>query len=369
MSSTLSIFMQPVAVPVALAKEMNINIQIIADKLSISKSTVSRALRNHPDISTATRDRVVQMANELGYEPNLVAQALTTKKTFTIGVIIPHIGHSFYAEALQGMGDVLYDTGYQILIASSNEDSERELLNIKNLLAKKVDGLIISVAASTTSIERFENLVSKKIPLVFFDRKIKGLAASSVSIPYHKIYRQKLEYITAQGITNIAYIDGNQESFYSQLKIEAFNQVINESSYRFDRVQIIQAPPDLNGGLEAFKKLYRSNDLPQLLDASASMQAMGILKAAQMNKVDIPGDLELFGNYITQATDLLTPRISGAGFSIKDMGRQAANLLLEHLNEKNKNPAEYFVDASLCLRETTKNSAIKIKSNLSLPKN
>jgi LacI family transcriptional regulator len=334
---------------------MSINIQIIADKLNLSKSTVSRALRNHPDISSLTKDRVVQLANDLGYEPNLIAQALTTKKTFTIGVIIPKIGHSFFAEALQGMGDVLYESGYQILITSSNEDSERELLNIKNLLAKKIDGLIVSVAAGTTSLTRFEELLRKKVPLVFFDRKVQGLPASSISIDYEKIYQQKLEYIASKGITKIAYVDGNPNGFYGQLKLDAFKMAVKQSKHKIKKVKIVQATPDIEGGIKAFEELYRKKHLPQLIDASASMQAMGILKAAQNHNIEIPRDLELFGNYITPVTELLTPRISGACFSIEEMGRKAATVLLEQITNENPEPVELYIDANLCFRETTKN--------------
>jgi len=331
----------------------NINIQVIADKLRISKSTVSRALRNHPDISQATKDKVMQMAENLGYEPNLVAQALTTKKTYTIGVVIPHIGHSFFSEALQGIGEVLHEAGYHFLIAASNEDTEREHLNIKNLLAKRVDGLIISVASDTINKDRFQNLIDKKIPFVFFDRKISGLRVSSVSIPYDKIYKEKINYMLKGGIKRIAYIDGNKESFYSKQKLNAFQQAISAYADHFEPIEFIQATPDIDGGVKAFEQLMQKG-LPQLIDASASMQAMGILKAAQQHNINVPGDLEIFGNYITPITELLNPRISGAQFSIEEMGKKAAQLLLEHLNQEEKQPDELHVEASLCLRETTK---------------
>jgi LacI family transcriptional regulator len=332
---------------------MSTNIQDIAENLKISKSTVSRALRNHPDISQATKDKVTQMAENLRYEPNLVAQALTTKKTFTIGVVIPHIGHSFFSEALQGMGEVLHEAGYHFLIAASNEDTEREHLNIKNLLAKRVDGLIISIASNTIDKDRFQNLIDKNIPFVFFDRKISGLPVSSVSIPYEKIYKEKINYMLKDGIKRIAYIDSNIESFYSNQKLGAFQQAISAHADHFEHIDFIQTTPDVEGGLKAFEELLHKG-LPQLVDASASMQAMGVLKAAQQHNINVPGDLEIFGNYITPVTELLNPRISGAHFSIEEMGKKAAQLLLDHLNQKDKQPDELHVEALLCLRETTK---------------
>lgn len=333
---------------------MSVNIQVIAENLKISKSTVSRALRNHPDISAATKDKVVQMAENLGYEPNLVAQALTTRKTYTIGVVIPHIGHSFFSEALHGMGEVLHEAGYHFLIAASNEDAEREYINIKNLLAKKVDGLIISVASSTIQKDRFQNLIEKKIPFVFFDRKISDLPVSSVSIPYHKIYKEKVNYMLNCDIRRIAYIDGKENSFYSNQKLAAFHQAIDRHKNHFEHIEIVKATPDVTGGEKALEELMHKG-MPQLIDASASMQAMGVLKAAQKHHIKIPDDLEIFGNYITPITELLNPRISGAQFSIEEMGKKAAALLLEHMNHQEKQPLEVYVDAALCMRETTKN--------------
>ena len=136
-------------------KKGQITIKDIADRLKISPSTVSRALRNHPDISPETKKKVVSLADEFDYQPDVIAQSLKKMKTKTIGVIVPEIKHDFFSSALDGIEEVTYEAGYTIIVCKSNESYEREVLNTRALVSNRVAGLIVSISQSTKNGDHF----------------------------------------------------------------------------------------------------------------------------------------------------------------------------------------------------------------------
>ncbi len=144
-------------------------IKDIAKKLSISASTVSRALSDHPDISLSTKRLVKSAAKEMNYFPNSIAQSLKTQNTKTIGVIIPEIKHSFFSSAISGIEDVAYKSGYTILVCQSNENYEREKINTASLEAQRIAGLLTSISQETTNCDYFLALQKRGLPIVFFE--------------------------------------------------------------------------------------------------------------------------------------------------------------------------------------------------------
>ena len=151
-------------------KYNQVTIKDIARELGISPSTVSRALKDHPDISPETKKAVNELAEKLNYQPNIVALSLRQSKTNTIGVIIPELVHFFFSTVISGIEDVAYSQGYNVIITQSNESLQREKTDIKALFNSRVDGLLVSLAYDTEDDSHFDIILDKNIPLIFFDR-------------------------------------------------------------------------------------------------------------------------------------------------------------------------------------------------------
>jgi LacI family transcriptional regulator len=157
-----------------------VTIKDIARELGISPSTVSRALKDHPDISVATKKAVNELAEKLNYQPNIVALNLRQRKTNTIGVIIPEIVHFFFSTVISGIEDVAYTAGYNVILAQSNESYQREMTDMKALFNSRVDGMLLSVSRETVNFDHIESIISKGVPIVFYDRMYNSPTSSKV---------------------------------------------------------------------------------------------------------------------------------------------------------------------------------------------
>ncbi|MDL5050843.1 LacI family DNA-binding transcriptional regulator [Oscillatoria amoena NRMC-F 0135] len=149
-------------------KYNQVTIKDIARELGLSPSTVSRALKDHPDISQETKKQVNELAKKLNYQPNVVALSLRQSKTNTIGVIIPEIVHFFFSTVISGIESVAYEAGYNVIITQSNESSQREATDIRALFNSRVDGMLISISRETKTFEHIEAVLEKEVPVVFF---------------------------------------------------------------------------------------------------------------------------------------------------------------------------------------------------------
>ncbi len=334
---------------------MTVRIKDIADELGISKTTVSRALRDHPDLRKATKQLVLEKAKTMGYEPNYIAKALSTKQTFTIGVILPHIRHTFFAEAINGIEDVLRAKGYSLLMASSNEDADRELENLRTFISKRVDGLLISISAGTEGFQQFKMLRERGVPTVFFDRIIDDPQVSSVCVNHEEINELLVKHLYDLGARDIMHLGGPSSGIVGKRRLEAFRKAMQKFNMVFSDENLIDVNLSEKGGIEAFEQILRRPQMPDAINTSASMQALGILKAAKDNGIRIPHDVKLTGYHVTPITEMVSPRITGVSFSIYDMGRKAAQLLLEQITHSDdpSEPQRIFINTSLEIRESS----------------
>src|SRR5688572_3025234 len=163
-------------------KYVQVTIKDIARELGISPSTVSRALKDHPDISPDTKKAVNALAEKLNYQPNIVALNLRQSKTNTIGVVIPELVHFFFSTVISGIEDVAYNAGYNVILAQSNESLEREKTDLKALFNSRVDGMLISISRETVEYDHIEAILSRGVPIVFYDRMYPNNVTSNVIV-------------------------------------------------------------------------------------------------------------------------------------------------------------------------------------------
>ena len=151
-------------------KKNNVRLIDIAERLNLTKVSISKALRDHPDIGDDTKRKVKKIAKEMGYRPNLVARSLTSKKSYTIGVIIPKIAHYFFAPVVEGIYNSATKSNYEIILGISLENEKKEKQLLESMIDLRVDGLLISVTEQTKSMKRFKKVKEMGIDIVFFDR-------------------------------------------------------------------------------------------------------------------------------------------------------------------------------------------------------
>ncbi len=145
----------------------NVTLKEIAKALDVSMMTVSRALNNKENVDAKTKKRVIEKARRMGYTPNHVAKSLVSRKTFTIGVVIPEISHVFFAQVISGIDEITYRQDYQLILTNSAEDFEREKKALQTLRSKRVDGILVSCSETTGDFSHFKEVIDSGIPLVF----------------------------------------------------------------------------------------------------------------------------------------------------------------------------------------------------------
>src|SRR5215471_18536177 len=187
---------------------MPVTMTDIARDLKVSVVTVSKVLRNDGKISAATRKRVLRKAKELNYQMNWVARSLVTRKTYTIGLLLPDFTHPFFAEIAKTVAETIRPHGYHVIISYFEEDPELEVRETETLLARQVDGLIVASAQPPDRVEVFEQIQQRKVPFVLIDRPIKGVNASFVGADNEIIGRVATEHLVSQGCRRIAHLHG-----------------------------------------------------------------------------------------------------------------------------------------------------------------
>ncbi|MBU1101253.1 MAG: LacI family transcriptional regulator [Bacteroidetes bacterium] len=311
-----------------------VTIKDIARDLNLSTSTVSRALRNHPDISDATKKLVVQYANENDYHPDAIAQSLKNMRTNTIGVMVPEIKHDFFSAALNGIEDVTYAAGFTIMVCKSNESYEREVLNTRALLSNRVAGFIVSIAQNSITHDHFQSLKDKGIPLVFFDRIAEDIEASKVMIDDYEAAFKATEYLINKGYKKIAHFAGPDNMIISRERHNGYKDAFEKNNIKYDKNYVIRGGLNEEDGMIAFQKLQELPKMPDAILAVTDPVAIGAFVQINQSKLKIPDDIALMGFSNNAITSLVSPSITTVAQPAYEMGSTAAKMLLEEIHYK-----------------------------------
>ena len=228
-----------------------VTLKDLARELNISTSTVSRALKDNPEISTSTRARVQKLAKELNYEPNALALSLRHSKTNTIGVILPKLVHFFFSTVISGIEDIAYSNGYNIIICQSNERIDREIIDSKALFNHRVDGILACVSKNTTNYDHFIAIQDKGIPIVFFDRDVPIDASKILSNDFEGGYNAT-KHLIQSGKTNLIHLSGPEGLMLSEQRTRGLVQAHQDLNIT-DKEKILRC------GDEDVKKISKSS--------------------------------------------------------------------------------------------------------------
>src|ERR1035437_5361728 len=316
---------------------VNIRQSDIARKLNISRVTVSKALRDHPDISLSMKKRIVETAAKMGYVPNLIARQLNSRRTFTIGIVVPDLENSFFSFIVDSMIDYATEHNYYAIVTVSREKESIEKRNIENLIGMRVDGLLVCLSQETYDSQVFKKVGKMKIPLVFFDRAFDNLRFSRVVFNDKPGAINSLNRIFLQGYTRIACFSGYSRVNIGKERLEGFIDTLSKNKITVHKEWIIEGGFELKDGYESFKKLNSSGNLPEVIFAVNDRVALGAYKAAMEAGLRVPEDIGIFAYGFNEITDFFDPQLTVINQDPRKMGLEACKLLIDEIEKKIKN--------------------------------
>lgn len=328
-----------------------ITIKDIARILGISPSTVSRALKDHPDINTDTKKAVNELASKLKYQPNAVALSLKNSRSNTIGIIIPEIVHYFFSSVISGIEDVASQKGYTVIICQSNESFAREVSNSKALLSHRVDGILISISKETNSFDHFVNLQEGGIPLVFFDRIAPEIDADQIITDDIDASYNATRHLIETGCKRIAHFAGPQGLVIGRDRLQGYLNALTEAGLPIDNRLIIEADT-FEKARNAVGHMLDIGNVPDGIFAVNDMTAIGAMQTIQKRGYKIPDQISIVGfsdGYLSGITD---PHLSSVDQHGYEMGTTAAEMLFHRIlsSEEEYIPEVKVLKADLIVR-------------------
>lgn len=335
-------------------KKNPVTIKDIAKSLNISPSTVSRALRDHPDISTQTKKRVNSLAEEMDYHPDSIAQSLKQRRTNLIGVIVPEIKHNFFSAAISGIEEIAYKEGYAIIVSQSNESYNRECVNVRALISNRVAGLLISISQTTEQSDHFKLLERQEIPFVFFDRVCEDIEASKVVVDDFDGAFKAVEYLINSGYKRIAHIAGPKHLSISQCRLNGYLSALKKHKISYDENLVVYGGLNEEDGVKGFHRLLQLDQLPDALFAVNDPVAIGAFEKIKEHGFKIPEDIALIGFSNNPITRLIEPSLTTVSQPAYEVGKRAAELLIEQIKSgENFIPRKEMLKTELIVRNST----------------
>jgi LacI family transcriptional regulator len=326
----------------------------IARDLGVSLMTVSKALRSHSDISEQTRIRVMKRARELDYRPNWIARSLVTRRTYVIGLVIPDLMHSFFAEVAKGVTRKFEPLNYQIIIANSDENADIEERQVELLLARSVDGLIIASSQPNSRRGLFGTLANRGVPYVLVDRSPAGLDANYVGAKDDEIGAMATEHLIEQGCRRIAHIRGPLIPTGTG-RLRGYGRALAKHGLKARAEYVVSGLHSDGSGYDAMRELLKLDPPPDGVFCYNDPVAAGAIKAILEAGLRVPEDIAIIGAGNVHYSDLLRVPLSTIDQSSSAIGETAAELLVSCIESKTPVPAKRILIApQLIVRESSR---------------
>ncbi len=326
-------------------------IKDIAKTLGVSISTVSRALRGQSDVSEETKKSVVALAEKLDYQPNRVALSLLSKHTYTIGVIVPNLDY-FFATAIKGIDEVALEAGYTVMVCHSNEQYEREVVNIKRLQESRVDGFIVSVASNTQQFDHFKKLADRNVPVVYFDRDCPDILGSTVTLDNELGGFLATEHLIEQGCKQIVFLAGPERMSISNKRKQGYLSALKKYDIPIDESLIHYCDFNREHAYYTTLDILKKRKKPDGLFAVSDRIAIGAMLAIKDKGLSMPKDIAVVGFNNDPVTDLVTPGLTSVDQPAYKMGKIAAESFFDILKSEDEHyhPKEIILKPKLIIR-------------------
>jgi LacI family transcriptional regulator len=331
---------------------MAIRLKDVAQHLRLSVSTVSAALQNREDIGEATRQRVAEAAERLGYHPNSLARGLITRKTFILGVIVPDLSRSFFSEVLKGIDSITSPAGYNLLVCNTEEDAKREEAVLKMLLSNQVDGILLASAHPSDNADWRSRLKGLAVPIVLLDRRMTGMPF--VGGDDDAIGLLATQHLCEQGYRRIAHIAGPKTISTALGRLQGYQRALKTLGLRRREEFTIESPyHDEAGGYEAMRRLLQLSPAPDAVFAASDPMAIGALQAAVEADLELPRDLGIIGVGNHRYGRYLRVPLSTIDQQRATIGHSAANLILALIEKKRLRTRSILISPKYVIRDSS----------------
>ncbi|SES35298.1 catabolite control protein A [Salipaludibacillus aurantiacus] len=312
---------------------MNITIYDVAREAGVSMATVSRVVNGNPNVKPTTRKKVLEAIERLGYRPNAVARGLASKRTTTVGVIIPDISSTFFSELARGIEDIATMYKYNIILCNSDQNKEKEIHLINTLLEKQVDGIVFMGGEITKEHE--ETFKNSPVPIVLSATIDDQKEFPSVNIDYKQAAYDAVAALTGQGHKKIAMLSGTLEDpINGYMKFAGYKKALQDAGLDLNEDLVIIGDYTYDSGLEAMESLLKLDERPTAIFASTDEMALGVIHGAQDAGFKVPDDFEIIGFDNTRLATMVRPTLTTVVQPMYDIGAVSMRLLTKYMNEE-----------------------------------
>jgi LacI family transcriptional regulator len=313
-----------------------VTIKDIARALNLSTSTVSRALRGSYEINPETKRLVMEYAERMNYRPNPIALSLKENRSRVIGVIVPQIANDFFSQAINGIEAIAYNRGYHVIIAQSHESFEREVVTVQQSVARKVDGLLISLSSETNDVSHLQELRQKNFPIVLFDRVSDELDTVKIVSDNYGGAFAATEHLIRSGRRRIAHVTIPPYMSITQERLAGYRAALEQNGLPYDESLIRYVGFGQHEIDPIVDDLLEQSPPPDAFFAASDRLALGCLATLQARRIVIPEQVSIVGFTNIGVAHLLSPPMSTVVQPAKEIGQTAAERLIELIERKQK---------------------------------
>lgn len=315
-----------------MGNNKKVRLSDIAARLDLSTVSISKALRDHPDIAEETKKLIKKTAKEMGYMPNRLARSLSSQKTKTLGVVIPKIAHSFFSTALGGIYECASEHGYEILLTVSQENAQLERQQLETLLSMQVDGILVSTSQEASDQSVYERIREMNVPLVFFDRPVEELGFSTVTVDDEGGARSAVEYAIRQGYRQIVHLAGYSHISIGQKRRAGYEQALEAQGITPRSSWVVEGGFSEEYGYCGFKEVWEQGIMPDAVFAVTFPVGLGAVDAMREEAHALLGKVPI----ITFGNQNLNRHLEHPFINVyqptHELGHRAAALLLDEIS-------------------------------------
>lgn len=325
----------------------------IARLAGVSTATVSKVMNGTGKISEKTRKKILEISKQLNYEPSVVASALTGKKTYTLGLMVPDLGNPFFAELARNVEDRAHEHGFNVIICNTDNNAEKQLSYIRLMQQKSVDGIIVATGAASESGRTVMDAIGQKVPVALISREMPSWPASAVLVDDFAGGYAASEYLLRLGHTRIAVVAENFAIESSKERVRGYRKALEEAGVQSDDAYVRESDFSVEGGKKAAGELLDLAEPPTAIFACNDLLAIGVLQAARERGVPVPEKLSVVGFDNTILATVTDPPMTTIAQPIREMGCEVVDLIIREINDEKHVKQRIVLLPELVVRGTT----------------
>jgi LacI family transcriptional regulator len=336
-------------------KKERTTIHDIARKLNITASTVSRALKDHPRISTDTKKAVWKAAEKLNYQPNHIAAALRNGRSNILGIIIPNVDRSFFSSVVRGIEEVANTAKYNVMICQTYDRYDKEVANVEALLNARVDGIIASFAKDTIDFSHFLKVKEKGIPLVLFDRSNSDLEVSHVVTDDYLGSYKAVEHLVQQGCKKIAHFTNLRKISIYKDRMRGYREALENYKIPYNPDLVVESNLQLQDGRTSMEQLLERPERPDAIFSASALGALGAMQVLKEKNIKIPDEVAIVAFTNEQFTLFTEPALTAVDQHSVPMGNAAAEIFLDEITKSQQRfiPQKIVLKPELVIRASS----------------